>query len=83
MKFSAEVSEAHAATRIKGPEAANIDNKTCIGVFQQLLWNWPWTQKMAFSHWSARRVATVGKRAANTERACTLCYLQRGSTLAN
>ena len=38
MKFSAEVSGAHVAARVKGPEAANIDNKACIEAFQQLLW---------------------------------------------
>ena len=30
VKFGAEVSEAHAAARVKGPEAAGIDNKACI-----------------------------------------------------
>ena len=34
MKFSTEVSEAHAAARVKGPEAADVDNKACIEAFQ-------------------------------------------------
>ena len=47
MKFSAEVSEALAAARLRGPEAANFDNTVCIKVFQHLLLNLPWTLKMA------------------------------------
>ena len=58
MKFGAEVSEAHAAARVKGPEAADIDNKVCTEAFQQLLSNPPWTQKIAFFLCSASRVAT-------------------------
>ena len=58
MKFSAKVSKAHAAARAKGPEAANIDNKVCIEVLQQLLSNLPWTQKIAFPLCSASRAAT-------------------------
>ena len=30
IKFSTEVSEAQAAARVKGPEAADVDNKVCI-----------------------------------------------------
>ena len=48
MKFSAEVSEVHAAARVKGPEAAGIDNKACVEGFQQLLSNLPWTHKITF-----------------------------------
>ena len=59
MKFSAEVSEAHAAVRVKGPEAANVDDKTCIEVFQQLLLNVPRTQKITFPLCSASREATL------------------------
>ena len=33
MKFSAEVSEAHAAARVKGPEAANVDNEAALRRF--------------------------------------------------
>ena len=58
MKFIAEVSVTHAAARVKGPEAADLDNKVCIEAFQQLLLNSPWTQKTAFSLCSASRVAT-------------------------
>ena len=52
MKFNAVVAEVHAAARVKGPEAANVDNKVCIEAFQQLLSNSPWTQKIAFSVFS-------------------------------
>ena len=48
MKFSAEVSEAHAAARVKGPDAANNDNKAGIEAFQQPLLNPPWTQDHFF-----------------------------------
>ena len=39
MKFSAEVSKVHAAARVKGPEAANVNNKACTEMFKQLLSN--------------------------------------------
>ena len=48
MKFSAEVSEAHAAARVKGPESVDVDNKACIEACQQRLSNSPWTEKIAF-----------------------------------
>ena len=53
MKFSAEISEAHAAARVKGLEAANVDNKAYTEVFQQHLLNSPWTQKIVFCLCSA------------------------------
>ena len=83
MKFSAKVSTVHSAPRVKGPEAADVDNKVCIAAFQQLLSNSPWMQKIIFPLCSASRVATVWKNAADTEHACTLCCLARGSTPAN
>ena len=43
MKFSTQVSEAHAAARVKGPDAADFDHEACIEAFQQLLSNSPWT----------------------------------------
>ena len=43
MKFSNQVSEAHAAARVKGPDAADFDHEACIEAFQQLLPNSPWT----------------------------------------
>ena len=57
VKFGAEVSEAHAAARVKGPEPANVDNKTCIEAFQQPPLNSSWTQ-ITFSLCSASRVVT-------------------------
>ena len=30
MKFSTQVSEAHAAARVKGPDAADFDHEACI-----------------------------------------------------
>ena len=83
MKFSTEVSEAHVAARVKGPKVADIDNKVCIEVLQQLLSNLPWTQKIAFSLCSASRVVTFSKRAADAEHARTLCFLAKGRPLAN
>ena len=32
-------SEAHAAAKVKSPEAAGVDNKACIEAFQHLLSN--------------------------------------------
>ena len=58
MKFSTEVSEVHAATRIKSPEAADANNKVCIEAFQQLLSTSPGTQTIIFSLCSASEVAT-------------------------
>ena len=43
MKFSNQVSEAHAAARVKGPDAADFGRKACTEAFQQLLSNSPWT----------------------------------------
>ena len=43
MKFSTEVSDALAAARVEGPEAADADNKVYIAAFQQLLLNSPCT----------------------------------------
>ena len=43
MIFNTGVSEAHAAARVKSPEAAGVDNKACIEVFQHLLSNSLWT----------------------------------------
>ena len=43
MKFSTQVSEAHAAARVKGPDAADFGRKACTEAFQQLLSNSPWT----------------------------------------
>ena len=60
MKFSTQVSEAHAAARVNGPDAADFDHEACIEAFQQLLSNSPWT------HFS--------KRAADAEGTCTLFY---------
>ena len=48
-EFSAGVSEAHVAATVKGPEAADVDNKVYTKAFQQLLSNSPWTQMTAFS----------------------------------
>ena len=83
MKFSTEVSELHAAARVKGPEAAGIDNKVYIEAFKPFLSNLPWTQRIAFPLCSARRVATFSKLASYAKHACTLRFLARGSTLAN
>ena len=58
MKFSTEVSEAHAAARVKGSESADGDSKACIHAFQQLLSSSPWTQRVPFSLCSASRVVT-------------------------
>ena len=44
--------------RVKGLEAADVDNKACKEAFQQLLLNSPWTQKIALTICSANRVAT-------------------------
>ena len=63
-KFTAKVSEAHAAARVKGAEAANVENKVCIAAFQRLLSNLPWTQKIAFPLCSASRAATFWKHVA-------------------
>ena len=43
MIFNTEDSEAHAAARVKSPEAAGVDNKACIEAFQHLLSNSLWT----------------------------------------
>ena len=43
MIFNTGVSEAHAAARVKSLEAADVDNKACVEVFQHLLSNSPWT----------------------------------------
>ena len=53
MKFSTQVSEAHAAARVKGPDAADFDHEACIEAFQQLLSNSPWTH--IFNTWRRRR----------------------------
>ena len=57
-KLNAVVSEVLATARVKGPEAAKVDNKACIEAFQQLLSNSLWTQKTAFSPCSASRAET-------------------------
>ena len=46
MEFSTQVSEAHAAARVKDPEAGDVDNRARIEAFQQLLSNSPWTLKI-------------------------------------
>ena len=75
------ISDTHAA--LKGPEAADVDNKACIEAFQQLLSNSPRTQKITFSLCSASRVEHFDKRATDAEHPCTLCFSARKNTLAN
>ena len=83
IKFSAEVSEAHAAARVKGPDAANIDNRACIEAFQQPLLNPPWTQKIVFSVCSASRVVTFENVLLTPSVHTHFCFLAKGHALAN
>ena len=71
VQFSTEVSKAHAAARFKGPEAADIDNKACIEALQN------------FFQTCMDSEDRFSKHAAEAKRACTLCFLSRGNTLAN
>ena len=84
MKFSAKVSDAHAAVRLKGPGAADDGNKACTETFQHLLSNSPWTQKIVFFPlFSQQSSDNLKTRCPRRERACSFCFLAWGSTLAN
>ena len=69
MKFSTEVSEAHAAARVKGPETVDVDNKARMEAVQQLLLN---------SLWTCDILRTFCRRGVRIH-----TFLARGSTLAN
>ena len=60
----------HEATRVKGPEAADVDNKACTEAFQQLLSNLPWTRNIL--KMCCRRRVHIH-----------FCFMARGSTLVN
>ena len=59
-RFNTEVSEVPAAAKVKGPEAANFDNKvcSCTEAFQQLLSNSPLTCLICLSR-SVRNLGLI------------------------
>jgi len=66
MKFSTQVSEAHTAARVKGPDAADFDHEACFD------------QKLALRRFNnffrTRHGLLFSKRAADAEGTCTMFY---------
>ena len=58
MKFSAEVSEAHAAARVKCPDAADVDNKLALRHFNNFFQTRPGLRRSLFPLCLASRAAT-------------------------